>query len=611
MASPSAFTPALLTPLRPPKPLLLKPREVDALYDTLEAVLAALAALTPPAPAVLLAGSALGAVRSASILFCDDDVDIGILEEDAERVAAALPGALRSVASYARRPWPGGDRIRPRAAPSAWIDVFVLRRYDSAAELEATVSRRDNGSAAAPAAVAAMRAGLEGATYPLWHYDSRLALELWPREWLSSAELFPLRVAAFGPLVAAPLPARPVPYLQRSFGLDCFEVYKLARQHEAFSGERAAAGAAVGPAVEAAPLEEHHFLPLQHSRRARRVASGHCRAALVDFLAAEARWDGALPAGTVLPPPLLRAPAERMRAWFGEALAEATGRAPGAFSFTPEILRVMEPHLAKARTARAVAAAVVALREPLPEALLVETLLPYDALAHPLGGALADALGLPPGTDLSFFHEAVGGTPAGKHAATARLRCAESRAGFCAAYARFLEAVVCPSVAAGAALPAGCALTHMRVQSFPCVRLLQPGEFSLAPHCDADRAFAPATLNFVVPLTPYEPAAGAAALHLESRPGLEDWHPCTAGPGQALRFYGNRCIHWTSTNTTDRTRASLDVRVALGDAHTTEGEPFASSYFARFCLREDGTWDCEGLHPPDYRVGYPFAGIVP
>ena len=122
-------------PLLPPKPLLLQPREVDALYDTLEAVLSALAALNPPAPAVLLAGSALGAVRSASILFCDDDVDIGILEADAARVAAALPGALRGVASYTRRPWPGGDRVRPRAAPSAWIDVFVLRRYDSAAVL--------------------------------------------------------------------------------------------------------------------------------------------------------------------------------------------------------------------------------------------------------------------------------------------------------------------------------------------------------------------------------------------------------------------------------------------------------------------------------------------
>jgi len=33
---------------------------------------------------VVLAGSLLGAVRSASILFCDDDIDIGIFEDEYE-----------------------------------------------------------------------------------------------------------------------------------------------------------------------------------------------------------------------------------------------------------------------------------------------------------------------------------------------------------------------------------------------------------------------------------------------------------------------------------------------------------------------------------------------
>ena len=203
---------------------------------------------------------------------------------------------------------------------------------------------------------------------------------------------------------------------------------------------------------------------------------------------------------------------------------------------------------------------------------------------------------------------------AGKHAATARLRDAGARAAFAAACEAFVADVVCPAVAA--AMPAPPAA--LRVQSFPCVRLIMPGEFSLAPHSDCDRGFAATTVNVVVPLTAYSAAAGAAALHVESSEGAEDWHPVVAGPGELLRFYGVRCLHWTAENTTTATRASLDLRVDVAPAPPAAAEQhgaaaaFARGYFCAYARSAGGVWArAEPLPPPDYRIGYPFGGVRP
>ena len=615
------------TTIRAPRPLLLSAKEVDALYDTLEVLLAAFASMDPPVSAFLLAGSLLGSVRSTSILFCDDDVDIGIFECDAERVAAALPALLRGVATFARRPWPGGDRVRPCAAPGAWIDVFTLRRYENAADVASVVALRVNGTASPPDAIATVLAGLAGARYPIWHYDNRLALELWPREWLSAAELFPLRSAFFGPTRGVLAPLHPVPYLLRAFGDDCFDVYKVARQHEEHAPVRAAAAAAAAAvtalpsAGTALPLEDEHFLPVQHSKRARRVPSVHTRAALGIFLASEATWDGSLAPGAELPQqPLQRldvtGSACESRARFGAAIAAATESAPGAFTFTAELRAAMEPHIQKARLARNAAAAAAASSgaEDIPTGLRGEAVIAYDAAAHPLGEELAIALGVAAGmpaaatTDMRMLHTVLGGAK-GKHAATARLRCADARAGFVQAYDAFLARVVCPAVAAAVAAAGGAPPSVLRCQAFPCVRIIMPGEFSLAPHCDADRGFLPATVNIVVPLTKYELASGAAALHTETAPGSEDWHAVTAGPGELLRFYGNRCLHWTAENTTTATRVSLDLRVALLSAHALHTDAFGTGYFAAYRCN-DGVWErAEALPLPDYRLGYPFGGV--
>ena len=102
-----------MAPTPPPRGTLLAPKELSALYDLLEATQRALRQLG--VPWLLVAGSLLGAARSRSLLFCDDDVDLAVFERDYPRVRAALPALLAGVGTYALRPWPGADHIRPLA----------------------------------------------------------------------------------------------------------------------------------------------------------------------------------------------------------------------------------------------------------------------------------------------------------------------------------------------------------------------------------------------------------------------------------------------------------------------------------------------------------------
>ena len=54
---------------------------------------------------------------------------------------------------------------------------------------------------------------------------------------------------------------------------------------------------------------------------------------------------------------------------------------------------------------------------------------------------------------------------------------------------------------------------------------------------------------------------GTNTLYTESAPGLKDFHPLEASYGQAFRFWGNQCQHYTVANSTDSTRVSFDFRV--------------------------------------------------
>lgn len=61
-----------------------------------------------------------------------------------------------------------------------------------------------------------------------------------------------------------------------------------------------------------------------------------------------------------------------------------------------------------------------------------------------------------------------------------------------------------------------------------------------------------------VPLTS---VGGSNSLVAESEPGLGDFHAFEAAPGEFVKFYGNRCWHYTVANATEVTRVSFDLRV--------------------------------------------------
>ena len=111
-------------------------------------------------------------------------------------------------------------------------------------------------------------------------------------------------------------------------------------------------------------------------------------------------------------------------------------------------------------------------------------------------------------------------------------------------------------------------------QSFPCIRVVRPGEFSIGPHCDASYGFSQANINFYVPLTKI---FGTNSLILESSPGLEDWHTIELEYGSLKRFYGSQCSHFTAENTTDQTRISLDFRVIPEEYWIEDHDHFTST----------------------------------
>ena len=129
-------------------------------------------------------------------------------------------------------------------------------------------------------------------------------------------------------VLQCPCERRPVPYLLRSYGNKCFQEYPSNQHHTQWQKEFAARAAAKIPSSVAVPgntvlpggverpvsssgtgadspgvggpdagspitstcylrLQEHHYLPIMHSRRAKRIASSWCRAELQRYLVTE------------------------------------------------------------------------------------------------------------------------------------------------------------------------------------------------------------------------------------------------------------------------------------------------------------------------------------
>jgi len=130
-----------------------------------------------------------------------------------------------------------------------------------------------------------------------------------------------------------------------------------------------------------------------------------------------------------------------------------------------------------------------------------------------------------------------------------------------AMYHRFLCDVVCAHLGE----------EFLIFQRSPDVRFhLRRGRSLVGPHSDADYKHSPYEINFWVPLTA---AFGTNSLWAESSPQLGDYHPFDVSYGDAVRFYGNQCLHFTEDNDTDQTRVSFDFRVVRLRDFTRSGIP--------------------------------------
>ena len=194
----------------------------------------------------------------------------------------------------------------------------------------------------------------------------------------------------------------------------------------------------------------------------------------------------------------------------------------------------------------------------LDKSLLVHHVLRYDTAKFDFRSAVQAALGWP--HELSRLHEkpveAASSTPPSLHRGQIQARMSGSAGrdeakqqksawlqhndGYrqlLEVFRKFVREVILPHL--------GC---DVLFQAVPVLRCVLPGSVApCQPHVDADYFHDASELNFWLPLTA---VAGANSLYSESAPGLGDYAPFDLAYGECMRFYGNRCRHYTVANST-------------------------------------------------------------
>ena len=334
--------------------------------------------------------------------------------------------------------------------------------------------------------------------------------------------------------------------------------------------------------------------------------------------------------------------------WLSKRLLDVTG---GSISiqFTEAVLVAIENDIQKCRDTRLQFQhldfqnygyhILTDICHPSFKTLTEESDMQFDTEAYPLSEAFSRMLGIST-EDLPLLHEKFckdKGRLKDRHEKRWLLRSIldpESREPFHATFLDFVLGFIAPHVKA----ITDCTKIHF--QSFPCIRVVRPGEFSIGPHCDASYGFSQGNVNFYVPLTKI---FGTNSLILESNPGLEDWHTIELEYGNLKRFYGSQCSHFTAENTTGQTRISLDFRVILDEHWHKDHDHFCSTpgYYSsceyilktentekadlyntisympevgehstKFGTSLPGRWVLsEDILEPDWRVGFPFEKI--
>ena len=301
--------------------------------------------------------------------------------------------------------------------------------------------------------------------------------------------------------------------------------------------------------------------------------------------------------------------------WMSERLALATGRSALIDFASSTVRTVIEPDIQKCRALRRhilekddISQIVSVLESPSFISLAKKIEFKFEVHTFNLREEFLGVLGLDTSYELSELHSLRPYQSDDLEEKVDLLRnftIPERRLPFHTAFDNFVLAVIAKHV--GIVMPNENKLYY---QSFPCIRLVRPNEFSIGIHSDISYGFSQANINFYVPLTSIQ---GSNSLVLESVPGIEDWHTIDAEYGTVVRFYGALCAHFTPENTTIQTRVSLDFRVIPGNCWQENHDHFTRNpgYYVS-CQRDScdtNLWHRSYLSVPnpDYRVGFPFS----
>lgn len=301
---------------------------------------------------------------------------------------------------------------------------------------------------------------------------------------------------------------------------------------------------------------------------------------------------------------------------FSAALTSIVGNDEVIDFNRPKVCSAIEPHIEKCRQRRIHFQeqdkikhgykSILELNHPSLLPLIQEVDLTYDTTRYPLAEEFATMLGLT-STTLDNLHVVYNGDRGKlkdrgeKRTFMAPITNPISRQKFHSMFIDFVITYIGPH------LYKTNKCTQFYFQSFPCIRVVRPNEFSIGPHCDSSYGFNQANINFYIPLTRIY---GTNSLVLESSPGQENWHIIDSNYGGIKRFWGAQCSHFTVENHTSQTRISLDFRVVDSRFWIPDHDQFTSSpgYYAMASYSvETDSWCVMGdIGEPDYRVGFPF-----